>query len=249
MFTRPRGLRKDSLSADETEYARSASASVMFLALADVAVDTTPFTEAGDADDAAAFVRTRSAHDLGGAFGAGVDTGACVVSSDDASAVIVSELAAVSEAGGEKAELGGSGCAFICACGDCTGALRCAGIGALGIAGTTGRVGVLIWAVPDGTEADVEDGVTGASSASDGAWEVAGVSRSEGAATVDVCDSDCSSVVSPASITESASSVTGSELLDGSSKPGADNGTCWVFRLLFRSAAGNASSGLESHGS
>lgn len=33
-------------------------------------------------------------------------------------------------------------------------------------------------------------------SSSDGAWEVAGVSCSEGAATVEVCDSDCSSIVS-----------------------------------------------------
>lgn len=36
-------------------------------------------------------------------------------------------------------------------------------------------------------------------SSSDGAWEVAGVSCSEGAATVEVCDSDCSSVVSATS--------------------------------------------------
>ena len=71
-------------------------------------------------------------------------------------------------------------------------------------------------------------------SVSDGARDVAGVSVSERAATVDVCDSLCSSIISPLSIGGStSSSVTLSPSvcgLAGSSRAASVSAVCLNFR-------------------
>lgn len=83
--------------------------------------------------------------------------------------------------------------------------LGTAALGVMGTTGTTGFVGVRmcvedVAGLDAGAGLVIVGGVVGiVESASEGAMDVAGVSRSERAVTVDDCESVCSSVTSPLS--------------------------------------------------
>lgn len=119
-------------------------------------------------------------------------------------------------------------------------ALVPATFGVTGSTGSTGFVGVrrctddVVGLDDDGGTADC-GGVAGMlESVSDGASEVAGVSISERAATVDVCDSVCSSVVSPPSMggsTSSSAAISTSACgIAGSCKAASGSAACLSFR-------------------
>jgi hypothetical protein len=198
------------LASESTENARNASAELALLSFGLLFVSA-PLVlgEAAEADAADALDRKRSAHEAGAAF-AGSDAEACgeAASAAMASPIIVCELSVVAD--GESAGTGvcdetlsGSGVS------GATEGLRVAVTGILGIIGTTGRVAVLVWVCAGVVVWRTEDGVVGCSeSISEGACEVAGVSCSEGAAIVDVCDSVWPSVFSavfPSIVSGSAS--------------------------------------------
>jgi len=192
VLLRPLGFRKKNLEAESTENARNASAELVLLkfGLSLISIPLTP-GEATEADEADALIRTRSAHDFGVTFASG-DASGCgkADSAATASPMTVCELSVVAD--GESA--GAAGCeeAFSSsgAC-ETTEGFRAAATGILGMIGTTGRVAVLVWVCAGIVVGRTEDGVVGFSegSISEGAREVGGVSCSEGAETVDMCDS------------------------------------------------------------
>lgn len=108
-----------------------------------------------------------------------------------------------------------------------------------------------------GLEEDVgtaAGGVAGTvESTSEGAREVAGVSKSERAATVDDCESVCSSVTSPLSTgcSGSPSPVVGSFACGcaGNCRAASGWATDLGLRRRWRRRGGNGSLGTESHGS
>jgi hypothetical protein len=138
--------------------------------------------------------------------------------------------------------------------GDATEGFLVVGTATLGVMGTIGTTGRVAVRVCDGEELGrpVDNGVVGTSPEpiSEGAWEVAGVSWSEGAATVEVWDSVvCSSIVSPASGELPASSITSSCPLEGNMTNPASCGCLAFFGPRFLGVrGGNGLSGTEYHG-
>ena len=257
VFTSPRGSRKATFLSESTEKDPKTSATELVVVVPEPLVSTTPL---GDARawpvEGAVFVRTRSAQDLGAGL-AGDDTGAGTVSAfafvsagatwrpSAASVVFVSVLSAGLDFGVVDVTL--------------VAALGCdvptfGTTGLIGIIGTTGFVAVLIWDI----EADgrvegggkVDEGVVGCvESTSEGACEVAGVSRSEAGAAVDVCETACSSATVCSCTCSSPSMVSACPRV-GNSSPSSVDATGPRLRLrLFDDLGGNGASGTDNQGS
>lgn len=257
VFTSPRGSRKATFLSESTEKDPKTSATELVVAVPGSLVSTTPL---GDATawpvEGAVFVRTRSAQDLGAGL-TGVDTGAGTVSAfafvsagtawgpSAASVVFVSVLSAGPDFGVVDVTLAA---AFGC------DVPTFGTTGLIGIIGTTGFVAVLIWdteadgRVEGGSKAD--EGVVGCvESTSEGACEVAGVSRSEAGAAVDVCDTACSSATVCSCTCSSPSMVSACPRV-GNSSPSSVDATGPRLRLrLFDDPGGNGASGTDNQGS
>ena len=246
VFTSPRGSRKATFLSESTEKDPKTSATELVVVVPEPLVSTTPL---GDARawpvEGAAFVRTRSAQDLGAGL-TGVDTAAGTTwGPSTASVVFVSVLSAGPDFGVVDVTLAA---AFGC------DVPTFGTTGLIGIIGTTGFVAVLVWDTGADRRVEgggkVDEGVVGCvESTSEGACEVAGVSRSEAGAAVDVCETACSSATVCSCTCSSPSMVSACPRV-GNSSPSSVDATGPRLRLrLFDDPGGNGASGTDNQGS
>lgn len=248
--------------AELREKARRASASEPVFAGPLVLLDWVALESLVTTGTVTGLGRRSSAHNLGLGGGGGVTGSSGAASPTSLSGCRVTELWALSDGGGDTPEVPVAASSLVpvfCV----EAAWVFGGIAALGVmgrAGRTGFVGVRMCADDvTGLEEDMGTaaggGVVGmVESTSEGASEVAGVSKSERAATVDECESVCSSVISPLSTGCSGSPSPvicscAACCCAGSCRAASEGPTDLGLRRRWRRRGGNGSSGTESHGS